>query len=149
MKPKNQKSTGTPRRKSKTLTLTREVSWLMEQLIERNAAETLAFYPEGEQQERARARFDAEDRTHAYGHFGNRLLELALEATLSRESVLTASAWWKLEPSEMSGEEMAARSAISLSFISPRDAQEIDDAREAAGIALIKAGKEAASWNGV
>lgn len=134
------------RRKSETLTLTRECSWLLGEIMERYENEVLARYPEGEQRERERR-----ERRMMQGQrrgFALHILALGLEATLRRESMLCAKAWWKLDPVLMSDEEMAAHSAIIYAEVSPREG-EIDDAKEAAGVALIKAGKEAVSWNGV
>ena len=76
------------------------------------------------------------------------LLEMALEAALSLPSVQKARAWWKLEVVMMSEEEQAAKHALIAADIPPRH-DWIDDAKEAAGIALIQSGKEAVPWNGI
>jgi hypothetical protein len=133
------------RRKSETLTLSPEATWLLAQVVARTEAEELTFYQEGPARERHRC--DTRGRPRLRRLSALRALELGLEAILELPSVFHARSWWKLKVEMMSEEEMAARDVIRAATLSPREGV-IDDAKEAAGIALIESGKEALPWNG-
>ena len=141
MTKKNQKpaaASSKARRKSETLTLSRDAAWLLSKLIERDQAETLARYP-------SNVRTGADQLARVRRGMGNRMLCMAIEATLARKSLIDASAWWKLEPAQMAEEEWMARGALIHADIAPWE-EPIDDAKETAAIALINAGKEVNRW---